>query len=390
MDIKRTGIAGSETKQDALVKVEPGQNGLEIKITSSLGKLYYNQIGSSVDEVAGKYGIANAQITVIDSGALDYVIRARTESAILRASHEIEKKFYTDRKEADYRLRRTRLYLPGSNPYLMQGIAYYGADATILDLEDAVPVEEKDSARMLVSYALKNVDFGKSERMIRINPLDVCGGEDIEAVIPHKPDVILVPKCETGYDVKKVAEIIEKAEKRFNLYGYQAKIMPIIESAKGVENAYEIASVSERCVSLAFGAEDYTVSLGVKKTEGEEELLFAKQSIVNAAKAAGVQASDTVYSNIEDIEGLKKSTAKSKVLGFDGRGVIHPSQIEAVHSVFMPSAKEIEDSMEIIEVFEKAKQEGSGVVKHKGKMIDMPIVLRAKRILSVAKTIHQE
>ncbi|HAV92431.1 TPA: citrate lyase acyl carrier protein [candidate division WOR-3 bacterium] len=390
MDIKKTGVAGSESKQDVLVKVEPGQSGLEVRITSSLGRLYYTQIASSVDEIANKYGIANAIITVIDSGALDYVIRARTESAILRASQEIEKKFYSEKREAVYKLRRTRLYLPGSNPYLMQGITYYNADGIILDLEDAVSLEDKDSARMLVSYALRNIDFGKAEKMVRINSLDVCGAEDIEAILPHKPDVILIPKCESEYDVKKVSEILEKTEKRFNLYGYQAKIMPIIESAKGVENAYEIAGISDRTTALAFGAEDYTVSLGVRKTEGEDELLFAKQSIVNAAKAAGIQASDTVYSNIEDTAGLKRSTEKSKILGFDGRGVIHPSQIDIVHSVFQPSEKEIEEAKEIIEVFNKAKEDGSGVVKHKGKMIDMPIVLRAMRVMSIYKTINQE
>ncbi|MDD3804067.1 MAG: citrate lyase acyl carrier protein [bacterium] len=390
MDIKKTGVAGSETKQDVLVKVEPGLNGIEIKITSSLGMLYYKQIASSVDETASRYGIANALITVVDYGALDFVIRARTESAILRASHEIEKKFYVDKKDVEYKLRRSRLYLPGNNPYLMQGVAYYGADGIILDLEDSVPVEEKDSARILVSYALKNMDFGASERMVRINPIDVCGSEDIESVLQQKPDVILIPKCETEHDVKKIAECLEKNEKRFNLYGYQAKIIPIIESAKGVENAYEIASVSERTVALAFGAEDYTVSLGVRKSKCEEELLFARQSIANGAKAAGVQASDTVYSDIDDLNGLRKSTEKSKMLGFDGRGVIHPSQIEIVHSVFMPSVEEIEEAKEIIEVFNKAKEEGSGVLKHKGKMIDMPVVLRAKRTVSTAKTIHQE
>jgi len=390
MDIKKTGVAGSESKQDVLVKVEPNKLGLEIKITSSLGKLYYNQIVSTIDEIANKYGIANALITVIDYGALDYVIRARSESAILRASQEIEKKFYSERQEVEYKLRRSRLYIPGNNPYLMQGITFYNADGIILDLEDSVPIEEKDTARMLVSYALKNIDFAKSERMVRINSLDICGADDIDAVLQYKPDVILIPKCETEYDVKKVAEILEKTEKRFNLYGYQIKLIPIIESAKGVENAYQIASVSDRNVSLAFGAEDYTVSLGVKKTEGEDELLFARQSIVNAAKAAGIQASDSVYSNIENIEGLKKSTEKSKILGFDGRGVIHPSQIDIVHSVFMPSEKEIEEAKEIIEVFNKAKENGSGVVKHKGKMIDMPIMLRAMRIVSTAKTINQE
>ena len=165
------------------------------------------------------------------------------------------------------------------------------------------------------------------------------------------------------------------------------KIMPIIESARGVDNAYAIASSTDRVIALAFGAEDYTASLGIKKSDNEEELIYAKQVIVNAAKGANIQASDTVYSNIENIEGLIKSTEKSKALGFDGRGAIHPSQIEIIHNVYTPSENEIQEAQAIIEAFEKAKQEGSGVIKYNGKMIDIPVVLRAYRVIEFAKSL---
>lgn len=390
MDIKKIGQGGADSKGDILIKIEPNSAGLEINITSSLGKLFYTKIAEAIDETANRFGITNAIITAIDNGALDFVIRARTETAIIRASQEIEKKYYSEKKEIEYKLRRTRLYLPGNNPYLMQGINLFGADCVILDLEDSVPPEEKDSARMLVSYALKNIDFGSSEKMVRINSLDFCGAEDIESIISHKPSAILIPKCETEYDVKKALENIEKMEKRFNLQSYQLKIIPIIESAKGVDNAYSIATVTDRIIAVAFGAEDYTVSLGVRKSENEAELMYAKQVIVNAAKGASVQASDTVFSNIDDLEGLRRSTEISKQLGFDGRGVIHPSQIEVVHDVYRPKDDDIKNAQNIIEVYNKAREDGLGVIKYNGKMIDMPIVLRALRTLSLAKTINQE
>jgi len=390
MDIKKEASAGQESKGDILVKIAPQENGLDIAISSSLGKLFYREIAEAIESVANKYGIINAKISAIDDGALDFVVRARTEAAIIRASQEIEKKFYSDKSEVSYKPRRSRLYLPGNNPYLFQGISYYSADGIILDLEDAVPPEEKDTARMLVSYALKNLDFGKSEKMVRINPLDICGAEDIEAVIQNKPDILLIPKCESEYDVKKTVEQIEKFEKKYSINSHYVKIIPIIESAKGVNNAEDIALASDRIAALAFGAEDYTASLGVSKTKSEKELLYAKQVIVNAAKGAGIQASDTVYADIDDIEGLKTSTENSKMLGFDGRGAIHPSQIEIIHSVFNPDKKEIDKAKQIIDAFDNAKKEGLGVIKLNGKMIDMPVVLRAMRILRIAETTLEE
>lgn len=386
MEIKKEASAGQESKGDILITISPQDNGLDIEIASGLGKLFYRQIAETIESVANKYGIINAKIRAVDDGALDFVIRARVEAAIIRASQEIEKKIYTDKTEIAYKPRRSRLYLPGNNPYLFQGISYYYADGIILDLEDAVPPEEKDTARMLTSYALQNVDFGASERMVRINPLDTCGAEDIETVIQNKPDILLVPKCESDYDIKKVIEQIEKFEKKFNITGHSVRIMPIIESARGVNNAAEIAAASDRITALAFGAEDYTASLGVSKTKEERELLYAKQVIVNAAKGAGIQASDTVYSDIDDLEGLRISTEYSKMLGFDGRGAIHPSQIDIIHSVFNPSDDEVEKARKIIEAFKKAKNEGLGVIKLNGKMIDMPVVQRAVRTLKISET----
>lgn len=389
MDIKKTASSGREAKGDLKVEIQPNYSGLEINIRSSLGKLFYKQIAKSVEDVANKYGLINAKINIFDDGALDYVIRSRVETAIIRASQEVEKKFYQENSPVQYKLRRTRMYVPGNNPYLMQGIPYFGSDGIILDLEDSVPADDKDSARILVGYALDSIDFNGAEKMVRINAMDSCGPEDIESIIQHNPDVILIPKCESEYDIRKALENIEKFEKKFKVT-HSVSIMPIIESAKGVDNAYSIVTASNRICAVAFGAEDYTASLGVKKSKSEDELMFAKQVIVNAAKGANIQASDTVYADIDDIEGLRRSTEKSKSIGFDGRGVIHPSQIEIIHEVFMPSDQETAEADEIVKAYNKNIEEGSGVLKYKGKMIDMPVVLRAMKVLKTVQSVNKK
>lgn len=389
MEIKKAASCGKEAKGDARIEVQPNSNGLEINIQSSLGKLFYKHIAESVEDIANKYSLINAKINIFDDGALDFVLRSRVETAILRASQEVEKKYFQEKHSLSYKLRRTRMYVPGNNPYLMQGIPYFFSDGVILDLEDSVPVDDKDSARMLVSYALDNIDFGSAEKMVRINSLESCGADDIEAIIQHNPDVLLIPKCESDYDVKKVLENVEKFEKKYKT-SHSVNLMPIIESAKGVDNAYSIVTATSRICAVAFGAEDYTASLGVKKSKTEEELLFAKQVIVNAAKGAGIQASDTVYSNIEDIEGLKASTERSKALGFDGRGVIHPSQIDIIHQIYMPTDAEIEEANEIIDAYNKSMEDGTGVLKLKGKMIDMPVVIRAMKVIKTVKSLNKE
>lgn len=390
MEIKRKTVTGTDGKGDIEVSIEPASNGLEVSISSSHGKLFYDKIADTINSILNKYGIINAKISVIDQGALDYVIRARVETAILRASEEIEKKYYTEKPYAKYKLRRTRLYIPGNNPYLMRGITVFDSDGIILDLEDSVPLEEKDSARMLVKYALKNIDFGKSEKMVRINPMDICGNDDIEEIMQSQPDAILIPKCESDYDVKKVADTVEKAEKKYQIKSNHVKLIPIIESARGVENAYSIADANDRVIMLAFGAEDYTASLGIRKTDNEDELDYARKRVVNAAKSAGKQASDTVYSNIDNMDGLRKSVGRIKAMGFDGKGIIHPSQIEVVHDVFTPGEGEVTYAEEIVGVYKKCKEQGTGVMKYKGKMIDMPVVLRAMRILEMNKALKRK
>ena len=274
------------------------------------------------------------------------------------------------------KLRRTRLYMPGNNPNLLQNIAVFSADTVILDLEDAVAPSEKDAARTLVKYALQNVDFGISEKGVRINPLDTSyGKDDAEMAVESKAEIIFLPKTELASQVKELEEII--GEK-------QIWISPIIETAKGVLNANEIASASTKVVMLCFGAEDFTRDIGAERTKEGRELFWARSMIVMAAKANEIQASDTVFSDISDIEGLESETRFAKSLGFDGKGVIHPGQIETINKVFQPTEEEIEYAKKVIEALETAKKQGKGTASLGRKMIDKPVAERARRILQIS------
>ena len=291
----------------------------------------------------------------------------------------------------DSRLRRSRLYAPGNNPKIIQSVGIFGADCIILDLEDSVSQEEKTAARYLAKYALKELDFGRSERIVRINPLSsVLGKKDLEVTMEGEPDTIFLPKSETSGDIKALDIELKRLEEKYNIKTGKTKIIPLIETAKGIINAYEIASASHRVVAISFGAEDFLSDINGKRTDKGYELLFAKSQIVCAAKAAGVQALDTVYSDFRDEEGLYKRCIEAKNMGFDGKGIIHPNQIDIVHKAFSPTKAEIEEAKQIIAAIEEAKSRGAGVASLNGKMIDKPIEIRARRIMKLAKIIEED
>ena len=283
------------------------------------------------------------------------------------------------------RIRRSRLYMPGNNPYLSQNAFLFGADCIILDLEDSVPPAEKFATRILVREILKNVDFADTEKTVRINPISSpYGRADLEEIIPALPDGIFIPKAETADDVRVVDEIVQEIKAK---HGIDKEIyyMPIIESAKGVWNAYEIASASPQVVMVAFGAEDFTRDIGAQRTREGREQFVARSMVVLGAKAAGVQASDTVWSDIDDVEGLRASAQEARELGFDGKGAIHPSQVKIINEVFSPTPEEIEYARKVVAAFEEAQKRGSAVVALGRKMIDPPVVARAQRILRMAE-----
>ncbi|MCK4549333.1 MAG: CoA ester lyase [Candidatus Krumholzibacteria bacterium] len=285
------------------------------------------------------------------------------------------------------RLRRTRLYMPGNNPDLMRNGGLFGADSVILDLEDSVSPGEKDAARLLVRNTLLTIDYFDCERIVRINPLSTeYGADDLEMVVPYGVDTILVPKCETAGDIKAVEEIIAGLEKKHSL-GYEVLIMPLIETAKGILNAYEIGAASDRVVALCFGAEDFSADISTERTKEGAESFTARSLLVLGAKAAGVQVIDTVFSDVQDEEGLIASTKEAMALGFEGKGVIHPAQIAPIHAVFSPTPKRIEYAKKVVAAIEKARSEGSGVATLGSKMIDAPIEARARKILRLAEAL---
>ena len=285
-----------------------------------------------------------------------------------------------------YKLRRSRIYVPGNNPRMLSTCGLFDADVITIDLEDSIAPDQKLAARWLVAEALKDLDFGRSEVTVRINALSTpWGRKDLEAIIPTKRvEAIYLPKTESPESIKQLDLVLEKLEKENGMEVGATKIVPIIESAKGVWFAYDIAVASDRVIALSFGGEDYTRDVGGERTPEGTELMWARSQVVAGAKAAGKQALDTVYSNVEDLEGLYKNTVMMKKLGFDGKAAIHPNQIPVIHEAFNPTQDEIDYAFRVIQAIEEAKAKGSGVVALGRKMIDKPIVEKAERVLMIA------
>lgn len=276
------------------------------------------------------------------------------------------------------------MFVPGNNPGMMSDAFIYGPDSIMLDLEDSVTMAEKDAARLLVHNALKSIDYCGTEMVVRINPLNTpYGRKDVEAVVKAGVNVIRMPKTETAEEVKELEAEIEKVEKEIGCVGRTA-IMAAIESTLGVINAYAIATASKRMMGIALGAEDYSANLKTQRSPEGMELLMARQTIVVAARAAGIDCFDTVYSNLNDMETFRKEVELIKQLGFDGKSIINPRQIEVVNEVFTPKQKEIDKSLAIVAAIKDAEKRGSGVIAVNGKMVDRPVVLRAQRTIDLA------
>ena len=281
------------------------------------------------------------------------------------------------------------MFVPGNNPGMMQDAFIYGPDSIMLDLEDSVTMAEKDAARLLVYNALKTIDYGTTEMVVRINPLNTpYGKKDVEAMVKAGVHVIRMPKTETADEVREVEEEILKWEEELGCVG-RTKIMAAIESALGIVNAYPIAIASKRMMGIALGAEDYCANLKTQRTQGDNpnfgiELLQARQMIVVAARAAGIDALDTVYSNLNDMDTFRREVELIKALGFDGKSIINPRQIEIINEVFAPKEKDIEKALKILAAIKEAEAKGSGVIAVNGKMVDKPVVIRAQHTIDLA------
>jgi citrate lyase subunit beta / citryl-CoA lyase len=387
--LAEAGPRGEGVRSDTYVAVEPRQSGgLDIVLESRVAPYYGEAIREQVRQVLVQLEVRNARVVMHDEGALPFVIAARVEAAVRRAGLTPEKQALVEKSalppaSARDRLRRSRLYLPGMEPKYFINAALHAPDAIILDLEDSVHSAEKDAARILVRNTLWAVDFGGCERMVRINQSPM-GLQDLAEVIPAAPDLVLIPKVETPEQVTAVDRMVQELRLRYQIER-PIWLMPILESAFGIENAFAIAQCTSNIVALTIGLEDYTAGMGVVKTSEGRESLYARTRLVNAAHAAGIQAIDSVFGDVGDMDGLRRWGEASRALGFEGMGCIHPGQIAVIHQAFAPSSVEIEKARKIVAAFEDAQQKKLAVVSLGSKMIDPPVVQRALKLVERAK-----
>ena len=336
MEIK-TAMAGTLESGDIFIQIAPNDNaGLHIDLDSTVAYQFGDQIKKVITETLQGLGIDQAEVKATD-----------------------------------------KMFVPGNNPGMMADAHIYGPDSIMLDLEDSVSMAEKDAARLLVHNALKTIDYGKTEMVVRINPLSTpYGKKDVEAVVKAGVHVIRMPKTETAEEVKELEEEIIKVETELGCVG-RTQIMAAIESTLGALNAYSIATASKRMMGIALGATGDSPNFGM-------ELQFARQCIVTAARAAGIDALDTVFSNLNDMDTFRREVEMIKAMGFDGKSIINPRQIEVVNEIFAPKEKEIEKAKTIIAAIKEAEKRGSGVIAVNGKMVDRPVVIRAQRTIDLA------
>ena len=288
-------------------------------------------------------------------------------------------------------MRRSMLFLPGNNPNMLINGNCLGSDAVIFDLEDAVSPAEKDAARILVRNTMRYMDFRGCEIIVRINSIDTSfWKKDIDEILPYKPNLILLPKTGCAGDVLEADAYITEVEQRLGMEPGTVGLMPLIETALGVENAFAIATAARRVQALFLGAEDLTADLQCKRTKEGREIEYARTRLVVAARAAGIAVYDTPFTDVNDDEGIRKDAAYAKALGFTGKSSISPRHVEVINEVFSPTEKEIYYAYEVMDAIELAKKQGKGAIALHGKMIDAPIVARAQRTIDMAKALGME
>ncbi len=386
--IAEAGNNGEKVRSDCYITLElTSEGGINTELISKVEALYGDSILILCKDMFRFFGIENARLKVEDKGALPFVLAARIEAAIKSLITTTKEYLFEMYEEYRYstardRPRMTRLYLPGNTPSLMINAGIHTPNGIILDLEDAVGVNKKTEARYLVRNALRSVDFMGAERMVRINQLPL-GFEDLDFIIPHNVNLILLPKCENAGQIHQLNEKINELKKLAGVTN-PVWIMPIIENAMGVMKALEIAQAAENVVAMCIGLEDYTADIGAKRTNGANESFFARCQVLNACKAARIQAIDSVFSDIGDMEELKENVLRSKAMGFEGMGCIHPRQIKVIYENFSPDETEIKTAERIVIAFEEATKKGLGVVSLGTKMIDAPVVKKARQTIDLA------
>ncbi len=286
---------------------------------------------------------------------------------------------------AKTRKRRSMLYIPGNNAAMIQQGGVYGADCVLLDLEDSIAPGEKDAARILLKHTIPAVNFYGAEVVVRVNHLDTpFGHDDIREIVPIQPDALRVPKIESADDVLRVIGLIEETETAQGLLHDRLTIQAMIETAVGVENALAIAKASPRVSSITIGGQDLAADMGISLEKDSCGIDYASRRIVMAAKAAHIEAMDTVFVDVDDEDGLRAATQRAKEIGFTGKAAINPRQIEVINEVFTPTEQEIAKAIDVVSAFNRHKAAGVGVFALHGKMVDAPVVARALHVLGLA------
>jgi len=378
------GFRGADVRSDCWIQVERRESGgIAVEMQSRVEGMYGEAIRRQLEAGTALLGLEHAAVRIEDGGAVPFVIDARLEAAVralgpLAGKPLLPEQINMGPSPRD-RFRRSRLYLPGTNPKFMMNAGLYGVDGIIVDLEDSVAPGDKAAARPLVRNALRFLDWGGAERMVRINQLP-AGLEDLPFVIGHGAQMVLIPKTERPEEVVAVADACRELAADEN----PPWLMPILESAKGVLAAERIASAHPTVAALTIGLEDYTADIGASRTREGRETFWARCMVVAAARSAGVAPIDSVYSDFGDDAGLAAAVAEARSLGFEGKGCIHPRQVPIVNEAFAPGGEELEQACRIVRAWDEAQTAGKGVVSLGSRMIDPPVVKRALKAVSVA------
>ena len=398
MEMKIDALAGTLESSDVMVRIGPAaQPGIQLEIDSIVKQQFGAAIEQVVRETLAQLGVKQANVVVDDKGALECVLRARVQAAALRARRagmcfassctgRGAARGATDpiTMEPAMKPRRSMLFIPGANAAMLSTSFVYGADAVMFDLEDAVSLREKDTARLLVYQALQHPLYQDIETVVRINPLNTPFGlADLEAVVRAGVDMVRLPKTDSKEDIHELEAHVERIERECGREVGSTKLMAAIESALGVVNAVEIARASPRLAAIALAAFDYVMDMGTSRGDGTE-LFYARCAVLHAARVAGIAAYDVVWSDINNEEGFLAEANLAKNLGFNGKSLVNPRQIELLHQVYAPTRKEVDHALEVIAAAEEAETRGLGVVSLNGKMIDGPIIDHARKVVALS------
>lgn len=378
MKIVQAAMAGTLESSDLMVKVSPVESGLDVVIHSEVYKQFGDRITEVVYETLAAFNIEQGQIIIDDKGALDCVIRARIQAALLRGSARGR---YCMGKVIMKKLRRSMLFIPGSSAAMLSTAYIYKPDSIMFDLEDAVALKEKDSARLLVFHALQNPMYKDIETVVRINPLNTPFGlKDLEAAVRAGVDVIRLPKTDSPEDIHQLEREIVRIEENCGRPVGSTKLMAAIESAVGVINAVAIAKSSDRLMGIALAAFDYVMDMQTERGDGTE-LFYARCAVLHAARGAGIDAFDVVYADVNDEAGFLKEVDLIRRMGFNGKSLINPRQIEILHNAYAPTQEEVDYAQRVIAAAEEGERNGLGVISLNGKMIDAPIINHARVVI---------